>query len=118
MRGLILLEVMVALVVLSLVGLGALELTHMSHQVVDNARTWSEAVAYAEDGMELAKMGSTTLRGPPGEVLPGGFHRQITRRPAAVKGFETVTVSVILPGGARFDLDRLARIDRNGGERW
>lgn len=56
--GLVLLEVMVALVVLSLVGLGALQLIHQSHVLVADAHEWSEAVAYAEDGMELAKLGA------------------------------------------------------------
>jgi hypothetical protein len=117
--GLVLLEVMVALIILSLVGAGALQLAHQSHLLADSARDWSAAVAAAEDGMELAKLGSTALHGPPGDALPGGFRRQITRRPlASPDGFEQITVTVFLPGGGRFDLERLAHIGDDGGERW
>jgi len=117
--GLVLLEVMVALVVLSLVGLSALQLVHQSHELVGNARRWSDAVAFAEDGMEVAKLGGTSLHGAPGDLLPGGYRRQITRRPTGnAPGFERVTVTVFLPGGGRFDLDRLARIADDGTEQW
>jgi type II secretory pathway pseudopilin PulG len=117
--GLVLLEVMVALIILSLAGAGALQLVHESHALDDNAREWSAAVAAAEDGMELAKLGSSALHGPPGDPLPGGFRRQITRRPlASPDGFEQVTVTVFLPRGGRFDLERLARIADEGTERW
>jgi type II secretory pathway pseudopilin PulG len=116
--GLVLLEVMVALVVLSLVGLGALQLVHQSHALVADAHQWAEAVAYAEDAVELAKLGGR-LRGPPGDVLPGGFRRQITRRPlSSTTGLEQVTVTIFLPGGGRFDLDRLAHIAADGTEQW
>jgi prepilin-type N-terminal cleavage/methylation domain-containing protein len=118
-HGLVLLEVMVALIILSLAGAGALQLAHQSHELDDNAREWSAAVAAAEDGMELAKLGSPALHGPPGDALPGGFRRQITRRPlASPDGFEQVTVTVFLPRGGRFDLERLARITDDGGEKW
>jgi prepilin-type N-terminal cleavage/methylation domain-containing protein len=118
-HGLVLLEVMVALVVLSLVGLGALQLIHQSHELVDDARQWSEAVADAEDGMELVKLGSTGAHGPPGDLLTGGFRRQVTRHSlAAGEGWEQVTVTVFLPGGGRFDLERLARATDHGTEEW
>ena len=118
-QGLVLLEVMVALVILSLVGVGALELVHQSHALVGNAYQWSEAVAYAEDGMELAKLGSTTLHAPPGDALPDGYRRQITRQPSSAgNGYEQVTVTVFLPGGGHFDLDRLARVAPDGTEQW
>jgi len=117
--GLVLLEVMVALVILSLVGVGALQLVHQSHEVVADARLWSDAVAYAEDGMELVKLGSVALHGPPGDALPGGFRRQITRRPSAMgPSFEQLTVTVFLPGGGQFSLDRLARIADDGTAQW
>jgi hypothetical protein len=118
-RGLVLLEVMVALIVLSLVGVGALRLVHQGSQLVTNAHTWSDAVTYAEDGMELAKLGSTALHGPPGDALPGGFRRQITRQPWSTDGtLDRVTVTVFLPGGGRFDLDRVARMAADGSEQW
>jgi hypothetical protein len=117
-EGLVLLEVIVALVVLTLVGLGGLELVHQSHVLVENANEWSEGIAYAEDAMELAKLGAP-LRGPPGDLLPGGFRRQITRRRLATSdGLEQVTVTIFLPDGRRFGLDRLARITNDESEQW
>jgi len=117
-HGLVLLEVLVALVVLSLVGLGALQLIHQSHELVGNAREWSQAVAYAEDGMELAKLGAPP-HGPPGDLLPAGFRRQLIRRALPSAGrFEQMTVTVFLPGGGRFDLDRLAKVASDGTDQW
>jgi type II secretory pathway pseudopilin PulG len=119
-RGLVLLEVLVALIVLSLVGVAALQLVHQSQSTAVNAQTWSDAVGYAEDGMELAKLESVSLHGPPGDALPGGFRRQITRHQwgTAARPLELVTVTVFLPGGGRFDLDRVARIADDGTEQW
>lgn len=108
-RGLTLLEVLVALVVLGLVGLGYLQLFHQSHRVVADSRQWLAAVVYAEDAMEDVKLqGITQL--PVGEDLPGGFRRQISAaswRP----GLAAVTVTVSLPGGASFDLQRLLQLE-------
>jgi len=110
-RGLTLLEVMVALVVLSLVGLGYLELFQGSHRLVAAAREWSQAVAYAEDAIERAQLGEPSLLGTSAESLPGGFRREITRRPWQ-SGLTLVTVTVFLPGSGRFDLDWLTRESR------
>ena len=55
-RGLTLLEVMVALVVLSLVGLAYLQLFNGGHRLVGTAREWSQAVDYAEEAMEQARL--------------------------------------------------------------
>jgi len=118
-RGLVLLEVMVALVILALVGLGALQLAHQSHALVSDARQWADAVAYAEDGMELAKLGGDARWAAGGEALPDGFRRQIVRRPlVAGAATEEVTVTVFLPEGGRFDLHRVARLMDDGSERW
>jgi prepilin-type N-terminal cleavage/methylation domain-containing protein len=109
-RGLTLLEVLVALVVLTLVGLGYLQLLHQSHRLVASSRQWSDAVVYAEDGMERAKLGTVSLRRAPAESLLGGFRRQFTRRPwQPGSALVLVTVTVSLPEGGRFDLYRLAR---------
>jgi prepilin-type N-terminal cleavage/methylation domain-containing protein len=107
-RGLTLLEVMVALVVLSLIGLSALELVHGSFSLASGTRRWSDAVAYAQDAMEEAKLGGD---GPPNGTLPGGYRRQITRDPWGAN-FELVTVTVFLPppSNAHFDLRRLTRL--------
>ena len=107
-RGLTLLEVLVALVVLSVVALGYFQVFHGSHALVANAREWSDAIAYAEDAMERTKLGSAQPASP--EALPGGFRRQVTSRPWE-PGLIRLTVSVFLPGGGRFDLERLARVE-------
>lgn len=108
-RGLTLLEVMVALVVLTLVALGYLQLFQGSHQLVTASRQWSQAVEYAQDAIERAKVGGPGVAPAPAESLSGGFRRQIARRPWQL-GLTLMTVTVILPGGGRFDLDRLTRV--------
>jgi len=113
-RGLTLLEVMVALVVLSLVALGYLQLFQGSHRLVTAAREWSQAVVYAEDASELARLSGPSLLGTPAESLPGGFRREITSRPWQ-PGLRLVTVTVFLPAGGRFSLDWLTR-DRPDGQ--
>lgn len=107
-RGMTLLEVLVALVVLSLVALSYLEVFHGSHALVASSREWSQAIAYAEDAMERTKLGSAQASAPDG--LPGGFRRQVTTRPWQ-PGLTLVTVTVFLPGEGRLDLNRLARVD-------
>ncbi|OLB48299.1 MAG: hypothetical protein AUG80_19585 [Candidatus Rokubacteria bacterium 13_1_20CM_4_68_9] len=107
-RGFTLLEVMVALVVLSLVALGYLQLFHGSHRLVGDAREWSQAVEYAEDAIERAKLSGPGFTGTPAESLPGGFRREVTSRPWQ-PGLTLVTVTVFLPGSGRFDLDWLAQ---------
>jgi prepilin-type N-terminal cleavage/methylation domain-containing protein len=115
-KGLTLLEVLVALIVLSLVGLSALQLVHQSHGLASNARRWSDAVAYAQDAMEEAKLGAL----PSGDALPGGYRRQVTRQPWQ-PGFDRITITVFLPGGGQFDLHRLVHISQdptNPGDLW
>src|SRR5438094_2766780 len=107
-RGLTLLEVMVALVVLSLVALGYLQLFQGSHRLVAAAREWSQAVEYAEDASERTKLGGPSLLEVPAESLPGGFRREITHRPWQ-PGLTLVTVTVFLPGGGRFGVDWLTQ---------
>src|SRR5207245_2817862 len=77
-------------------------------------REWSHAVEYAEDAIERAKLGGPSLLGTPAESLPGGFRREIVRRPWQ-PGLTLVTVTVLLPGRGRFDLDWLTR-DRPAAE--
>lgn len=100
-RGLTLLEVLVALSILSLVVAGYLELFHGSHLLLARSRLWSQAMAYAADGMEQAKLGDfRTLS------LPGGYRRQVTITPWQ-SDLDVITVTVTLPDGSRFDLRRL-----------
>ncbi|HEX4600823.1 MAG TPA: hypothetical protein VH116_05470 [Gemmatimonadales bacterium] len=115
-RGLVLLEVLVALVVLSLVGLGYLQLIHQGHHLAAGSREWLRAVEYAEDGMEQAKLGTLGLDDPAVRPVGEGFRRQITTQPWQ-DGLALVTVTVFLPSGARFALHRLARRARTPGAR-
>jgi len=105
--GFTLLEVMVALVVLSLVALGYLQLFQGSHRLVGAAREWSQAVDYAEDAIERAQLDEQSLLGT-SESLPGGFRREVTSRPWQT-GLTLVRVTVFLPGSGRFELDWLTR---------
>ncbi|PYP20531.1 MAG: hypothetical protein DMD53_10335 [Gemmatimonadetes bacterium] len=107
-RGLTLLEVLVALVVLGLVAVAYVQVFHGSHALVASSREWSQAIAYAEDAMERTKLGSTQPSGP--DTLPGGFRRQVTTQPWQ-PGLTLLTVTVFFPGEGRFDLHRLARGD-------
>jgi prepilin-type N-terminal cleavage/methylation domain-containing protein len=100
-RGLTLLEVLVALLILSVVVAGYLELFHGSHVLLARSREWSRAIAYAADGLEQAKLGETRA-----VSLPGGFRRQVTSA-MWEPGLDVITVTVTLPDGARFDLRRL-----------
>jgi prepilin-type N-terminal cleavage/methylation domain-containing protein len=100
-RGLTLLEVLIALLILSVVVAGYLELFHGSHMLLARSRVWSQAIAYAADGMEQAKLGDNSA-----VVLPGGYRRQVTSAQWAA-GIDVITVTVTLPNGARFDLRRL-----------
>jgi prepilin-type N-terminal cleavage/methylation domain-containing protein len=115
-RGFVLLEVLVALVVLSLVGLGYLQLFHQGHRLAAGSREWLRAVEYAEDGIEQAKLGTLRLDDLATHPLGDGFRRQITRQPWQ-DGLDLVTVSVFLPDGGQFELHRLARIPPAGGVR-
>jgi len=108
-RGLTLLEVLVAIVVLGLVGLSYLELFHQSHRMVGDSREWSRAVGYAEEAMEGIKLSGVDGQ-PAAEDLPGGFRREISSR-LWRPGLRAVEVTVLLPGGGRFDLERLLQVE-------
>ena len=110
-RGLTLLEVLVALVILSLVVVGCLQLFSGSLGSAAAAGTWAQAVVYAEDAMEAAKLRPTGPRPTAVEALPGGFRRRVTVRPWGA-GIVRVTVTVAFPDGGQFDLDRLMPLPR------
>lgn len=112
-RGFTLLEVLVALVVLTIIGVSYLQLFSEGHHVVGVSQQWSDAVGYAQDAMEHAKLTGADPR----SALPGGFRRQITRQPFG-SGYTLVTVTVTMPNGARYQLNRLTRPDTSGVEQW
>lgn len=101
-RGLTLLEVIVAMLILSVVLAGYLELFHGSHLLLARSRIWAQAVAYAADGMEEAKLDETRA-----VSLPDGFRRRVTAATWA-PGIRVITVTVTLPDGSHFDLRRLS----------
>ena len=103
--GLTLLEVMVALVILGLVATGFLETFAGSVRGNVEARSWAQALVYAEEGQELIEVAGTrdAIRGP---ALGDGFTRAIAVGPWQ-PGVNRATVTVTLPDGARFSLDRL-----------
>jgi prepilin-type N-terminal cleavage/methylation domain-containing protein len=107
--GLTLLETMVALVILGLVVLAYLEVFGATARASNDAATWTQAVTYAEQGMEVAKLDvqGAVLRGP--ETLEGGFQRRIDARPWR-PGVVWLTVTVAFPEGGRFSLDRLVEV--------
>ncbi len=109
-RGVTLLEVMVALVILGLVVVGYLEVFGGALRAADTARTWSLAVAYATDAMERAKLEGGALRPSSTlpESLPGGFARHVETAPWDLD-LRRVSVVVVLPGGGRYALERLVR---------
>lgn len=107
-RGLTLLEVMVALVILGLVVVGYLEVFGGALRSAATARTWSDAVTYATDEMERVKLerGASPIGAAAPERLPGGFERYVETAPWE-SGLTRVTVVVVLPGGGRYALERL-----------
>jgi hypothetical protein len=97
---------MVALVILSLVAVGYLQLLHASHVLVARSRGQAQAVSYAAAGMERAKLELPELNLKPTELLPGDFRREVMARHWR-PGLALLTVTVFLPDGARFELARL-----------
>ncbi|HET9385492.1 MAG TPA: prepilin-type N-terminal cleavage/methylation domain-containing protein [Gemmatimonadales bacterium] len=110
-RGLTLLEVMIAIVILGLVVAAYLELFGESLRGAAGTRTWSQAIAYAADGMERAKLEPAACLTGTAEQLPGGFTRRCETRSwatvAAVTDFRALRVVVTLPGGGQYALERL-----------
>jgi prepilin-type N-terminal cleavage/methylation domain-containing protein len=105
--GLTLLEVMVALVILGLVATGFLETFAGALRATARARDWAQALVYAEQGQETVKLSGPIAATSGGETsLGGGFSRRIALR-RWTQDVDRATVTVRLPDGARFELDRL-----------
>lgn len=105
-RGFTLLETMVALVILGLVVLSTVQLLGTTVRASRAIDTWTAAVAYAEEGMELAKVDLSTMLVRGREPLADGFVRQIRARPER-EGLQLVSVTVLFPDGGEYTLDRL-----------
>jgi prepilin-type N-terminal cleavage/methylation domain-containing protein len=104
--GLTLLEVMVALVILGLVGTGFLEIFAGSLRATARSRDWAQALVYAEEGQEAIKIGDLTSVSSIATPLGGGFSRRVAVQPWR-QGVVRATVTVTLPEGVQFELDRL-----------
>jgi len=105
-RGFTLLETMVALVILGLVVLSYVQLLGATVRSTRNIGTWTQAVGYAEEGMELAKVDLPIMLLRGREPLPGGFIRLVRSQPEA-EGLQRVSVKVLFPDGGEYTLDRL-----------
>lgn len=104
--GLTLLEVMIALVILSLVGAGVLEVIGGTMRTDERARVWAQAVEHAEDQMEQMKIDGFGDALGRTEPLAGGFSRSVHAQ-AFSNGTALVTVEVQLPAGGQYRLRRL-----------
>ncbi len=101
-----LLETVVALVILSLSAIGVLGIFQQTNRSATDARTWSVATAYAEEGIEASKIGPAAVRELDASRRPDGFTRRIETHPAA-HGLVDVSVRVTVPGGASMVVHRL-----------
>lgn len=109
-RGVTLLETMVALVILGLVVGAHLEVFGGTLRSAARAGEWTEAVAHAEAGMELAKLDLAAATGPGTEAVGSGFRRRIDAEPWRANVL-LVTVTVTFPDGGTFVLHRLLEGD-------
>ncbi|MEJ2205756.1 MAG: type II secretion system protein [Gemmatimonadota bacterium] len=105
-RGLTLLETMVALVILGLVVTASFQLYASALRSAAGAREWTTATAYAEEGMELAKLDPAGMVARGVVALEDGFQRQVQVRGLAGRLSE-VTVTVTFPEGGLFEVSRL-----------
>lgn len=104
-RGFTLLEAMVALVILGLVAVECLQVLRGTLRLSDDSARWTQAVSYAEDAMEaveLRELSPVTTR----TSLPGGFARRTDSRRWNESATQ-VTVTISLPDGGEYRLDRL-----------
>jgi prepilin-type N-terminal cleavage/methylation domain-containing protein len=104
--GLALLEVLVALVIVSVLVVAYLRLFQGGHHTFARSREWSEALRYATDAMERAKLAPAGTRPDVTEELPGGWRREVTTGEWQ-PGIELIKVTVTPPDGGAFALYRL-----------
>lgn len=101
-----LLETVIALVILSLAAVGLLELFEGSSRSAADAEAWVTAVAYAEEGVEAAKIGPRALDEFRNRRVLAGFARDV-RVTQSGEGLRDIVVTVSLPRGARYVVHRL-----------
>jgi Tfp pilus assembly protein PilV len=101
-----LLEAMVALVILGIVVTGLLEILARALRSTADGRRWAQALVYAEEGQEMVKIDGAARAAADQPVLGGGFSRRIAVRRWRV-GIDRATVTVTLPHGSSFELERL-----------
>ncbi len=101
-----LLESIIALVILSLVAVGALGIFQQANRAAFDAQAWTVAASLAEQGMEAAKIGGRTVADVDSHSLPSGFTRRIDSKPGPI-GLREVLVTVDLPGGGSVVAHRL-----------
>ncbi|MEP6764607.1 MAG: hypothetical protein ABJB66_09870 [Gemmatimonadaceae bacterium] len=94
-----LMEAVVALVILSLVAIGCLELSQEASQLELSATQWNRAVTLAESRMSQYTSGAPT-------DVPNSSDVQLSRV-AWRNGFDVVTVSVLVGSGKRYELHRV-----------
>ena len=103
-----LLESLVALVILGLTALGFLQAFQVTTRSTRSSSDWVQAVSYAESAMEETKLGTNPV--PFADSLSSGHTRTMDVQPwPGIAGVEQVTVTVTLPGGGTFVLQRLVR---------
>jgi prepilin-type N-terminal cleavage/methylation domain-containing protein len=107
--GLTLLEVMVALVILGVVATGFFETFAGSLRATARSREWAQALVYAEEGQEAIKIGAPIAGVGMAMPLGGGFSRRVAFQPWQ-NGVVRATVTVTLPEGVQFELDRLVPV--------
>ena len=99
-------EAMVALVILGLSAIGVLEALQVNSRSTREAVVWTQAVGYAESAMEGTKLGAP----PSMDSLAMGFSRSVTSTPwPGVPGVQRLSVTVTLPRGGTFVLERLVK---------
>ncbi len=105
-RGVTLLETLVALVILSIVAVSFLELFGTSARTAASAETWATAIALAERGIEDFKLGREHSDPVGPRLTSAGYARTVDVRPWR-GDVDVVTVTVSLPGGGEYRLERL-----------
>jgi type II secretory pathway pseudopilin PulG len=101
-----LLEAMVALVILGLSAIGFLDVFQTASRSAVDAVSYTQAVAYAEEGIEAASLGGAARRAADVTTLPDGFTRSIDVRPWRGR-VEDVAVTVTFPRGGKVVVHRL-----------